>query len=78
MKKSVMVRPAAASLALLAGLAVQAQADIVLYNQPNAGLSTAYSSQNDIGGFGNFATTCDNFSLAAGSSITKVEWIGAY
>jgi hypothetical protein len=52
----------------------------VLYNQPYDGTGILYASQNDtnVGGFGNFATTYDNFTLASNSTITDVAWTGGY
>jgi hypothetical protein len=44
----------------------------------NPNYNGAYSSQNDIGGFGNFATVYDNFTLGSTTSIDAVEWIGSY
>ena len=39
----------------------------------------AYASQNDTtGGFGNFATVYDNFTLGASYNIDEFQWIGAY
>lgn len=39
----------------------------------------AIASQNDTtGGFGNFATAYDNFTLGATTSIDEVAWIGSY
>jgi hypothetical protein len=53
---------------------------VVVYNQPSdfpAG--TLFASQNDTaGGFGNFATTFDNFTLTAATTITDVHWQGGY
>jgi hypothetical protein len=39
-----------------------------------------FSSQNDVGNFGNFATVYDNFTLAPGTltPITTMEWVGGY
>jgi PEP-CTERM motif len=52
----------------------------VLYNQPFDGTGDWYASQNDTnpGGFGNFATVYDNFTLAGGGNITGVQFTGAY
>lgn len=50
----------------------------VLFNQPFDGTGNAYSSQNDVGGFGNFAAVYDNFSLGAASTISNVMFTGEY
>ena len=69
--------------ALLAGaltvLAGSASAG-VLYTQAFDGSGNAYASQNDTnaGGFGNFATMYDNFTLGAGATVTGVAWTGEY
>jgi hypothetical protein len=69
--------------ALLLGGVLPARADI-LYNQPStfpqsSGIRVV-ASQNDTspGGFGNFATAYDSFSLSATSAITGVGWQGGY
>ena len=68
-----------ALLALTLATAAPASAS-VLYSQPFDGSGNAFSSQNDTngGGFGNFATVYDNFSLAGTSNITSVQWTGLY
>jgi hypothetical protein len=55
----------------------------VVYNQPSdfgAPNANATSSQNDTtpGGFGNFATTYDNFTLGTTATVTNVQWQGSY
>ena len=67
-----------AALFLVAS-AMPAMADTVLYNQPWDGTGNVYSSQNDTsGGFGNFATVYDNFTLGSTSTITDVNWTGGF
>ena len=60
-------------------VALQAQA-AVLYDQTFAGTENLFASQNDTagGGFGNFATVYDNFTLSATASVTDVHWTGGY
>jgi PEP-CTERM motif len=51
----------------------------LLYNQSFDGSGTAISSQNDTtGGFGNFATAYDNFTLPNLSTVSSVSWVGEY
>ena len=40
----------------------------------------SYASQNDtsVGGYGNFATAYDDFTLGSTANITSVDWIGSY
>ena len=70
------------SLTLL-GIAVAAagmcSADII-YNQPFDGSGQLYASQNDTnsGGFGNFATVYDNFTLSTATEVWGVQWTGGY
>lgn len=61
--------------AILFILAVPGWAQV--YNQPT-NYNGAYASQNDIGGFGSFATSYDNFTLGAATNITSVSWIGSF
>jgi len=65
----------AATTALLAGSASAA----VLYDQPSNNFG-AFSSQNDTasGGFGNFVTTFDNFTLGSAATIESVDFTGAF
>jgi PEP-CTERM motif len=65
----------AASLLVLTAPAWATQ--ILVYSQaPDFQGLTA--SQNDTAGFGAFATTYDNFSLASAGTITEVDWDGGY
>jgi PEP-CTERM motif len=66
-----------AVVAAFLAITVSASAD-QLYNQPWDGTGNAYSSQNDPGTFGNFATVYDNFTLGAGGTINDVQWYGEY
>lgn len=52
----------------------------VVYSQAWDGSSNALASQNDItpGGFGNFATTYDDFTLGASTRISQVSWTGGF
>ena len=73
------LRLAVAVLAI--GLALSApQRANVLFSQPWDGTGSLYASQNDTngGGFGNFATVYDNFTLGASATITSVDWVGGY
>ncbi|HLK58884.1 MAG TPA: hypothetical protein VKU00_20085 [Chthonomonadaceae bacterium] len=55
-----------------------ARADI-LYHQPsNFSGGTVYASQNDSGGFGNYATVYDDFTLSHSSALTDVSWQGGF
>jgi hypothetical protein len=75
MKKTVMT--IVLGFGLLA--ACSAHAADVLYDQPFDGTGNNYGSQNDTtGGFGNFATVYDNFTLAGGGAIGGVSWVGDY
>jgi hypothetical protein len=50
----------------------------VIYFQ-NPDFNGALSSQNDTtGGFGNFATVYDNFTLGSTFAIDEVQWVGSY
>jgi hypothetical protein len=52
-------------------------ASIVYAQNPDFG--GAYASQNDnVNGNGNFATSYDNFTLSASTSLSSVEWVGSY
>ena len=63
--------------ALLTSVSAQAS---VLYSQAWAGGSTSYASQTDTnsGGFGNFATVYDSFTLGSSAKITSVDFVGNY
>ena len=72
----------AVTLLMLSSLLVaadRASASSILYSQASD-LNGALSSQNDdaVGGFGNFATTYDNFVLSVDSEVTDVHWTGSY
>jgi len=67
-----------AFLALPAILAVAPLNAGILYTQPYDGSTNLIASQNDTGGFGNFATVYDNFTLAGGGTISNVEFTGGY
>lgn len=51
-----------------------------LYSQPWDGHSNLLASQNDTqpGGFGNFATSFDDFKLAGGATVKNVSFTGGY
>ncbi|RTL46864.1 MAG: PEP-CTERM sorting domain-containing protein [Burkholderiales bacterium] len=66
------------ALSLASGAAL-ASANPVVYQQAWKGTgATAYGSQFDPGGNGDFAKTYDDFTLAADTNITDVHWTGAY
>lgn len=71
----------AVALTAIAGIACvsAAHADTTVYNQPTD-LVGSDSSQNDTtpAGFGNFATSYDNFTLGASKTISGVTWAGDY
>jgi hypothetical protein len=69
-----------AMLAVWVGITViPASAGGILYQQPWDGGSNLFASQNDTtGGFGNFATTYDNFTLGSNSNVNGVGWTGGY
>ncbi len=52
----------------------------VLYTQAYDGSANLYASQNDTtsGGFGNFATTYDDFTLSQTSNLNGVDFVGGY
>jgi hypothetical protein len=53
-------------------------AQVQVYGQ-NPDYLALYASQNDTGGgFGNFATAYDNFTLGSTIALTSVEWVGGY
>jgi hypothetical protein len=75
-------RLALASVAALLLLLVAAPAfatEVLVYAQ-NPNYLGLYASQNDTstGGFGNFATSYDNFTLGATTAINQVQWVGGY
>ncbi len=52
---------------------------VLLYQQAFDMTGNAYSSQKDTsGGYGNFATMYDNFTLGSSSSINNVTWVGEF
>ena len=61
---------------ITAGCISPAGAD-VLYDQPYTAFAPL-PSQNDTTLFGNYATVYDNFTLAANSTLTSVDWYGGY
>jgi hypothetical protein len=68
----------AITLILLSGM--PAFADVELYMQPPTLNGAFQASQNDVGGFGNFATIYDNFQIYQTKPyyLTDVEWFGGY
>jgi hypothetical protein len=44
----------------------------------NPDFLNVYASQNDTNGFGNFATTYDNFTLGASYNVDEFQWVGGY
>lgn len=66
------------AVALLSGIATSANAS-TLYTQGYDGTANLWSSQNDTtGGNGNYATVYDDFTLAADSTITGVNFTGGF
>lgn len=73
-------RLALASLAALLLLLVAAPAfagEVIVYAQ-NPNFNGLYASQNDTSGFGNFATSYDNFTLGTATAVNQVQWVGGY
>ena len=73
-------RLALASVAALLLLLVAAPAfagEVIVYAQ-NPNFNGLYASQNDTGGFGNFATSYDNFTLGSATAVNQVQWVGGY
>jgi hypothetical protein len=74
----------AAVFALLTSLAAFAQLPCgvanQVYCQPWDGGSNLFASQNDTnsGGFGNFATTYDNFTFTQTWDVESFHWVGGY
>ena len=66
------------ALFVLGMLANQAFANPVVYQQAAIVGGSAFASQNDPGGNGDFAKVFDNFTLVAKTSITDVHWVGQY
>jgi hypothetical protein len=67
-------------LALLLITCTPALADVVIYEQMPTLDGNVYASQNDVNGFGNFATVYDNFKTWAQIpyQLTDVHWVGGY
>ncbi len=57
-------------------LAVAAHAQVV--NQPWDGTGNLVASQNDTGGWGNFATTYDDFTFTQSTDTNGISWVGGY
>jgi hypothetical protein len=55
-----------------------AHADTILFTQLPGSTAGTWASQNDPGGFGNFATVYDNFTLTDSALVTHVDWDGQY
>jgi hypothetical protein len=68
------------AISLLLCLSAPAFADVELYKQPPTLSGIFYASQNDVGGFGNFATAYDNFQIYQLKPyyLDDVEWFGGY
>ncbi|HVP55327.1 MAG TPA: PEP-CTERM sorting domain-containing protein [Candidatus Eisenbacteria bacterium] len=68
------------AIALLLLFSTPAFADVELYMQPPTLDGVFYASQNDVGGFGNFATVYDNFQIYQMKPyyLDDVEWFGGY
>src|SRR5512140_2258591 len=70
-------------LALIAAAvaAGSAQSAPVIWNQPGqAPGGSIFASQNDtkVGGLGNYQTLFDDFTFAAGATVTDVHWTGGF
>jgi len=69
----------AAVAALVICVAVPSFAAQVLVYTQNPDFNGLIASQNDTGGgFGNFATAYDNFTLGSTTALTQVQWTGGY
>jgi len=78
-KLKTIVRKMAIGAAVMAlSFVASAQARAQLYTQAYDNTGNLYASQNDPITYGNFATTYDNFTLGATSSINNVQWTGGY
>jgi hypothetical protein len=69
------------AFSLLLLFTTAAFADVIVYMQPPTFDGTFYASQNDVGGYGNFATVYDNFTIYSHTKIYRlddVEWFGGY
>ncbi len=70
--------PLVALAAMLLVLAVPGWAGQVIVYTQSPDYMNLYASQNDVGGFGNFATSYDDFTLSSATNITSVGWWGGY
>ena len=50
----------------------------VLYSQSWDQSGNLYGSQNDVGNFGNFAATYDDFTLSTAANLTEVDVVGGF
>jgi len=76
LKRKLMLAVVTALLVFVAMPSFAAQVLIYAQNPDGNGL---IASQNDTGGgFGNFATAYDNFSLGSTTALTEVQWVGGY
>ena len=66
-----------ALVALLVFTAAPKCVGTVVYSQA-PDYENLWASQNDIGGYGSYATVYDNFSLSSFTEISAVEWVGGY
>ena len=74
LKRKLMLAVVTALLVFVAMPSFAAQVLIYAQNPDGNGL---IASQNDTGGgFGNFATAYDNFSLGSTTALTEVQWEG--
>lgn len=72
---------AAVAITLLLLCGTPAFADVEVYMQPPTLDGILYASQNDVGGFGKFATVYDNFQIYSHTTpyyLDDVEWFGGY
>src|SRR5664279_1325465 len=72
---------AAVAITLLLLCGAPAFADVEVYMQPPTLNGILYASQNDVGGFGKFATVYDNFQIYSHTTpyyLDDVEWFGGY
>jgi hypothetical protein len=78
MSKAKLARVCALAVAVSAGAVLSGNASAAtLYDQPN-NMNGTNASQNDVGGFGNFVTLYDNFTLLNTASVTEVDWAGFF
>jgi hypothetical protein len=78
LRGAVLIRVIAVSVML--GVATMPAIAADVYTQPYDGIGNLFASQNDTssGGYGVFATTYDNFTLATTMNITGATWVGGY